>query len=103
MEKRIGDDALRDLETIEDFLREYYYRTADVFHRVVRPLKLALERWANSDSPRARVLYEGVGIAVYAVAYIFIFTPHFGFGAVGYLDLPGDEDRNGDSSLEKRP
>ncbi|MCJ7490508.1 MAG: hypothetical protein MUO87_10325, partial [Thermoplasmata archaeon] len=77
-------------------------RTADVFHRVVRPLKLALERWANSDSPRARVLYEGGGIAVYVIAYLLIFTYHIGLGGVWPLDLPGDEDRKGDSSPEKR-
>lgn len=89
--------------TIEDFLRRSHSRTAEVLHRVGRPLRHALKRWGDSDKPRARFLYEGAGIAVYVIAYLLMFALHVAFGSTVIPDLPSDEDVKGNSPSEKRP
>ena len=83
-------DASRDSDAIEEFFRKSYKRTADLFHILVRPMKHALRRWANSDKPGARFLYEAAGIAVYVIAYFLIFALYIVLGGDdGGPRLPG--------------
>ncbi len=93
------------MAAIENFLRGSYCRTADMFHRVGRPLEHVLHRWANSGRPGSKFLYEGAGIAIYVIAYLVMFALYLGFGGVGGvgIDLPNDEDKSNDSPREKGP
>ena len=104
LEKYLDDDYLRGSAAIEAFLRESYYRTADLFHNLVRPLNHVLKRWANSNRPGAKLLYEAAGIAVYAIAYGLLFALRIVLGCVGGGPrLPGFDDANVTPPSEKRP
>lgn len=98
----MDDDALRDITTVDNFLRGSYRRTADVFDKMTRPLTRSLRRWSASDNPRKRLLYEGAGIAVYAIAYLAVLALFIVGGFNVGPDLPGD-DASGSSSSEGSP
>ena len=96
---------LGDQDPIEAFFRESYYRTADLFHTLARPLRHASKRWASSDRPVARFLYDAAEIAVYVIAYLLLFALYLAMaagGASGGPHLPGFDDANEDSPPEKR-
>ena len=95
---------LGDRDPIEAFFRESYRRTADLFHILARPLRHASKRWANSDRPGARFLYDAAEIAMYVIAYLLLFALYIvQGGAGGGPYLPGYDNENEDSPSEKRP
>jgi hypothetical protein len=91
-------------DPIEAFFRESYYRTADLFHILARPLRHASKRWANSDRPGARFLHDSAEIAMYVIAYLLLFALHIVLGSVsGGPCLPGHDNANEDLPSEKSP